>query len=191
MSEEETGSTIPIELMIQNLFYISTNNIQSRTLSAYVMDATGTLSINPQFSYAGTNWTSRVPGLVGRGDFAYPIRNTQTNGDSMTFTISKASAMFVYSVVTFNEGQFSVIFTPPPELGQPVTTVYDANSHWVAFDRLFFWAASMDRDKDYTVKITNLGTDANPWFTFSHVDILDAISIGPASTSLSGMSIWC
>jgi len=153
------------------------------------MDATGTLSINPQFSYGGTNWTSSVPGLIGSSDVAYPVRETRTYGDSMTFTISEASAIFVYSTVTFGHGQFRVIFTPPPELGQPLTTVYDANSHWITLDRLLFWAASMDRDKDYTVKITNLAIAANPWFTFSHVDILDAISIGSASTLLSGMSI--
>ena len=163
------------------------NNIQNRTLSAYVMDATSSLSLNPQFSYVGTNWNSFVPGLVGGpGDVAYPMWETYAKGDSVTFTISKASAIFVYSTVNSGHGQFSVTFTPPPELGLPVTTVYDGYAHWLRLDQMLFWAASMDRDKDYTVKITNLATGGTPWFDFSHVDILDAMSIGPASTSLSG-----
>jgi len=148
------------------------------------MDATGSLSLNPQFSYAGTNWNSAVPGLIGIDrDVTYPRRETDTEGESMTFTISKASAIFVYGSVSASDGQFSVTFTPPPELGLPVTTVYDAFAHWASLDRVLFWAAGMDRDRDYTVKITHMvGTS---WFSFSHVDILDAISVGPASTLLS------
>ena len=80
----------------------------------------------------------------------------------MTFTISQASAIFVYSDVNDNHGQFSVTFTPPPELGQPVTTVYDGNAHWLSLDRVLFWAAGMDRDKNYTVNITNIGTASTP-----------------------------
>jgi len=101
----------------------------------------------------------------------------------MTFTISQASAIFVYSDVNGDHGQFSVTFTPPPELGQPVTTIYDGNAHWFSLDRVLFWAAGMDRDKSYTVKITNMATAGTPYFDFSHVDILDATSVGPAISS--------
>jgi hypothetical protein len=107
----------------------------------------------------------------------------------MTFTISQASAIFVYSDVNDEHGQFSVTFTPPPELGQPpVTTVYDGKAHWLSLDRVLFWAASMDRDKSYTVKITNIGTAGTSGFDFSHVDILDATSIGPAISSSTVLS---
>jgi hypothetical protein len=105
----------------------------------------------------------------------------------MTFTISQASAIFVYSEVNDDHGEFIVTFTPPPELGQPVTAIYDGNAHWLSLDRVLFWAAGMDRDKSYTVKITNIATAGTPYFDFSHVDILDATSVGPviSSTSLS------
>ena len=101
----------------------------------------------------------------------------------MTFTVSQASALFVYSDVNGDHGQFSVTFTPPPELGQPVTTIYDGNAHWFSLDRVLFWAAGMDRDKNYTVKITNMATAGAPYFDFSHVDILDATPVGPAVSS--------
>ena len=88
----------------------------------------------------------------------------------MTFTISQASALFVYSDVNGDHGQYNVTFTPPPELGQPVTTVYDGNAHWFSVDRVLFWAASMDRDKSYTVKITNMATAGSP-ILISHMSI--------------------
>ena len=106
----------------------------------------------------------------------------------MSFTVSQASAIFVYSDVNDIHGPFSVTFTPPPELGEPVTTVYDGSAHWLSLDRVLFWAAGMDRDKSYTVKITNIGTAGTPWFDFSHVDILDATSIGPATVSSTSLS---
>jgi hypothetical protein len=100
----------------------------------------------------------------------------------MTFTISQASAIFVYSDVNNVHGQFSVTFTSQG-LGQPVTTVYDGSNHWLSLDRVLFWAAGLDRDQSYTVNITNLGTGDTSWFDFSHVDILDATSTGPAISS--------
>jgi hypothetical protein len=106
----------------------------------------------------------------------------------MTFTISQASALFVYSDVNGDHGQYNVTFTPPPELGQPVTTVYDGNAHWFSIDRVLFWAASMDRDKSYTVKITNMATAGSPYFDFSHVDIVDASPVGPAISSSTSLS---
>ena len=105
----------------------------------------------------------------------------------MTFTVSQASAIFVYSDVNDDHGQFSVTFTPPPELGQPVTTIYDGNAQF-SLDRVLFWAAGMDRDKNYTVKITNMATAGRPYFDFSHVDILDATPVGPAISSI-GLAI--
>ena len=149
------------------------------------------MSVNPQFSYVGATWNSNLPGVIDGSNVAYPRQDTYTAGDYMTFTISQASAIFVYSDVGDIKGQFSVTFTPPPEVGQPVTTIYDANAHWLSFDRVLFWAAGMDRDKSYTVKITNIGTAETPWFEFSHLDVLDATSVGPAifsSTSLSQRS---
>ena len=67
----------------------------------------------------------------------------------MTFTISPASVIFVYSEVNDDHGEFIVIvtFTPPPELGQPVTTIDDGNAHWLSLDRVLFWAAGMDSGK--------------------------------------------
>jgi len=160
------------------------NSIQNRTLSAFVTDSTSNLSVNPQFSYVGT-WLYAA--AIRRSTVTYPHQHTLTAGDSMTFTISQASAIFVYSEVNDDHGQFIVTFTPPPELGQPVTTIYDGNAHWLSLDRVLFWAAGMDRDKSYKVEITNIATAGTPYFDFSHVDILDATSVGPiiSSTSLS------
>lgn len=129
-----------------------------------------------------------MPGLIQQSTVAYPRRDTYTAGDYMTFTISQASAIFVYSDVSDVKGQFSVTFTPPPELGQPVTTVYDGNAHWLSLDRVLFWAAGMDRDKSYTVKLTNIATVGTPWFDFSHVDVLDTTSVGPAISSSTSLS---
>ena len=145
------------------------------------------ITVNPQFTYAGT-WLYAA--AIRRSTVIYPRRHTLTAGDSMTFTISQASAIFVHSEVNDDHGEFIVTFTPPPELGQPVTTIYDGNAHWLSLDRVLFWAAGMDRDKSYTVKITNIATSGTPYFDFSHVDILDATSVGPviSSTSLSPVS---
>ena len=155
------------------------------------MDSTGNLSVNPRFSYVGATWRSNLPGLyIANTDITYPRQDTYTAGDYMTFTISQASAIFVYSDVGDIKGQFSVTvtFTPPPEVGQPVTTIYDAKAHWFSLDRVLFWAAGMDRDKSYTVKITNIGTGETPWFSFSHLDVLDATSVGPAISSSTSLS---
>ena len=153
------------------------------------MDSTGNSSVNPQFSYVGTDWRSNVQGSIGQSTATYPRRDTGATGDYMTFNISQASAIFVYSDVSDVKGEFSVTFTPPPELGLPVTTIYDSYAHWLSLDRVLFWAASMDRDKSYTVQITNTATSASrSWLDFSHVDVLDATSVGPA-TSISSTSL--
>jgi len=165
----------------------SKNNIQNRTLSAFVMDSNVNLSVNPMFSYVGATWESSLPGVINDSNVAYPRRDTYTVGDYMTFTISQASAIFVYSDVSDAKGQFNVTFTPPPEVGQPVTTTYNAYAHWLSLDRVLFWAAGMDRDKNYTVKITNIANTGSlpptPWIDFHHLDVLDATSVGPAISS--------
>ena len=174
-------------LIYETLSFISTNNIQNRTLSAFITDSTGKLTVNPQFSYTGA-WVSNPSGAIRRTNVTYPRRDTRTADASMTFTISQASAIFVYSDVNGDHGKFMVTFTPPPELGQRVITTYDGNAHWFSIDRVLFWAVGMDRDKSYTVEIANMATAASPYFDFSHVDILDATPIGPAISSPTSLS---
>lgn len=131
-------------------------------------------TLNPQFIYTGS-WATDVPGTIGAtGDVIYPRQHTSQTGAYVTFQLSQTSAFFVYGLVNVDLGPFSVTLTPPPELQEPVFTgVYNSNSRYIDLDRVMFWKSGLDRDKTYSVKITNLGEGDAPWWVFSHIDILD------------------
>ncbi|KDR83229.1 hypothetical protein GALMADRAFT_152167 [Galerina marginata CBS 339.88] len=153
---------------------------RNRTLTPFTRTSDGLTTLNPQFTFTGT-WYSNGGGAIGAtGNVVYPRQDTPQTGAYMTFELTNTSAFFVYGLVNFDLGAFSVELTPPYGLGSPVTTFYNSNAHWISLDRVMYWASGMDRDKGYSVKITNLGQggDLPSQWDFSHIDIIDA---GPTS----------
>jgi hypothetical protein len=134
----------------------------------------GLTTLNPQFTYFGT-WYSDILGGVGAAvNFAYPRQSTKQISAYMTFKLDNTSAFFIYGLLDHTLGPFSATLTPPYELGPSVTTFYNSSAHWVGLDRVMYWASGMDRDKEYSVTITNLGQGDMPRWDFSHIDIIDA-----------------
>lgn len=152
----------------------SASSLRNRTMLPFTQSNDGNTTLNPQFTYS-PGWHTNVLGGVGpNGIAAYPREDTNQNGAYMTFKLDNASAFFIYGLVNYNLGLFSATLTPPYELGQSVTTYYNSNAHWTNLDRVMYWASGMDRNKEYSVRIMNLGEDNMPWWVFSHIDIIDA-----------------
>ena len=141
---------------------------------AFTQSNDGLTTLNPQFTFTGI-WYTNGPGAIGATETAaYPRQDTNTINAYMTFKLDNTSAFFIYGLVNNNLGPFSATLTPPYELGPSVTTFYNSNAHWIGLDRVMYWASGMDRDKEYSVTITNLGQGNMPWWDFSHIDIIDA-----------------
>ena len=172
------GNTNRLEVSIRwltytKLFLSGAYNLRNRTLVPFTQTSDGLSTLNPQFSYTGA-WYTNVPGTIGVTGVVYPRQHTSQTGAYVTFNLDQTSAFFIYGLINFDLGPFSVTLTPPLDLGPPVITSYNSNAHWVSLDRVMYWASGLDRDKEYSVKITNLGQDAMPWWDFSHIDIIDA-----------------
>jgi len=158
-------------------------NLRNRTLAPFTQTSDGLSTLNPQFSYTGA-WYTNVPGTIGDTGVVYPRQHTSQAGAYLTFNLDQTSAFFIYGLINFDLGPFSVTLTPPTDFGSPVTTFYNSTARWVSLDRVMYFASGLDRDKEYSVKITNLGQAPMPWWDFSHIDIIDA---GP-TLSLSELS---
>ena len=150
------------------------SGVQNRTMVPFTQSNDGLTTLNPQFTFTGI-WYTNGPGAIGATETAaYPRQDTNTINAYMTFKLDNTSAFFIYGLVNNNLGPFSATLTPPYELGPSVTTFYNSNAHWIGLDRVMYWASGMDRDKEYSVTITNLGQGNMPWWDFSHIDIIDA-----------------
>ena len=170
----QTGWKFSIRwLTYTKLFLSGAYNLRNRTLAPFTQTSDGLSTLNPQFSYTGS-WYTNVPGTIGVTGVVYPRQHTSQTGAYVTFNLDQTSAFFIYGLINFDLGPFSVTLTPPLDLGPPIITSYNSNAHWVSLDRVMYWASGLDRDKEYSVKITNLGQDAMPWWDFSHIDIIDA-----------------
>jgi len=172
------GNTNRLEFSIRCLTYAQifpsgAYSLRNRTLAPFTQTSDGLSTLNPQFNYTGA-WYTNVPGTIGDTGIVYPRQHTSQTGASVTFNIDQTSAFFIYGLINFDLGPFSVTLTPLVDLGSPVTTFYNSTAHWVSLDRVMYWASGLDRDKKYSVKITNLGQGAMPWWDFSHIDIIDA-----------------
>ena len=172
------GNTNGLEVSIRwltytKLFLSGAYNLRNRTLVPFTQASDGLSTLNPQFTYTGS-WYTAVPGILGdTGAVAYPRQHTSQTGAYVTFNLDQTSAFFIYGLINFDLGPFSVTLTPPLDLGSPVMTFYNSNPHWISLDRVMYWASGLDRDKEYSVKITNLGEGTMPWWDFSHIDIID------------------
>jgi hypothetical protein len=152
----------------------ATSSLLNRTVIPFTQSNDGLTTLNPQFTYTGS-WDTNWPGPIGAtGTVFYPRQHTAQNNAYMTFKLDNTSAFFIYGLVTYDLGLFSATLTPPNELGPSVTTFYNSNAHWIGLDRVMYWASGMDRDKEYSVRITNLGQGNMPWWDFSRIDIIDA-----------------
>jgi hypothetical protein len=150
------------------------SSLRNRTMVPFTQSNDGLTTLNPQFTFSGT-WDTNGPGAIGAtGSAAYPRQDTAQTNAYMTFKLDNTSAFFIYGLVNYNLGLFSATLTPPYQLGPAVTTFYNSNAHWIGLDRVMYWASGMDRDKEYSVTITNLGQGNVPWWDFSHIDIIDA-----------------
>lgn len=172
------GNTNRLEVSIRwltytKLFLSGAYSLRNRTLTPFTQTSDGLSTLNPQFNYTGS-WYTNVPGTIGVTGVVYPRQHTSQTGAYVTFNLDQTSAFFIYGLINFDLGPFSVTLTPPLDLGPPVMTFYNSTAHWVSLDRVMYWASGLDRDKEYSVKITNLGQGAMPWWDFSHIDIIDA-----------------
>ena len=136
------------------------SSLQNRTMVSLTQSSDGVITLNPQFTYNGT-WDSAGTGASGAigatGSVAYPRRATSQTNAYMTFKLDNTSAFFIYASV-INNDQCYADTSVRVRTGLSATTFYNANAHWISLDRVMYWASGMDRDKEYSVKITNFGS---------------------------------
>ncbi|KAF8890553.1 hypothetical protein CPB84DRAFT_1398182 [Gymnopilus junonius] len=141
----------------------------NRTIIPFTADAT----LNPLFSYTAT-WFTDLPGTIGAvGNTFYPRQHTDQAGASVSFTLNETSAFFIYCLVNVDLGPFTVTVQPPSDLGPAVTTTFNSSSRWISLDQVMFWQSGLDRNRQYSVTITNEGQGDAPWWDFSHIDVID------------------
>ncbi|KAF8148258.1 hypothetical protein B0H34DRAFT_737576 [Crassisporium funariophilum] len=158
---------------------------RNRTLSPFIQASDGALSLNPQFLYTGL-WYMTVPGQIGAtSSVTYPRVHTNVAGAYMSFNLTQSSAFFIYGLVNFDLGPFSVTITPPPGEGAPHTSTYNASARWIGLDKVMYWTSGLDRDKEYGVKVVNMGLGDAPWWDFARVEIIDA----PSKSGSSGQKM--
>lgn len=95
---------------------------------------------------------------------------TNIAGESASFTLSQASAFFLYGAVNHDHGMKVATLTPLSDPSKAKTTLLNDLSSALDFKQILYWESDLDRDQNYTVRITQVGGTA---FSFSSLDITD------------------
>ncbi|KAF9261309.1 hypothetical protein L218DRAFT_870340, partial [Marasmius fiardii PR-910] len=94
---------------------------------------------------------------------------TTTEGSTLSFTITNASAFFLWGTVNADhtgqkEGKLI------SQTGETRTTVLSDVSSILDFRQIMYWESGLDYSQNYTVEVRNVG---NGSFGFHQLDIVD------------------
>jgi hypothetical protein len=137
--------------------------VQNRTIAVTTVPLTA-----PGFSLSD-GWTSQP--YYGTTGIPAPRVGTTTQGASISFSLTSASAFYVLGSVNYNHGSFVVTVTPPSDLGAPKVGQYNSSSRWIGLGSLLYLESGMDRSKTYQVQLTNNSPDQ--WLDVSQVVVFD------------------
>ena len=79
---------------------------------------------------------------------------TTTNGSSISFPITSASAFYINGNVNFDHGPYHVTINPLPDFSSS-PTYYNGSSRWVGLNTITFLATGMNKTQTYQVELTN------------------------------------
>ncbi|KAL0575308.1 hypothetical protein V5O48_006659 [Marasmius crinis-equi] len=167
------------------------NNIQNRTV--YATNEQPTAQPNPFFNWGNSpgpgSWQMEPIRKVLRPDgSSYEIPRqmvTSTTGDTLTFTVNRTSAFFLWGAVNWDHqpGKRATI-TSTGGQAQSRDTSLDDESNYLDFEQIIYWESGLDPDQNYTVQILNGGT-GTPNFSFNRLELIDG-GATPESAGISG-----
>ncbi|KAL0574499.1 hypothetical protein V5O48_007474 [Marasmius crinis-equi] len=156
------------------------SKIQNRTV--YATNEQPTAEPNPFFWYEGSSdslsWRMEPIRTVQRADGSnYEIPRqmvTSTMGDTLTFTVNRSSAFFLWGAVNSDHqpGKRATITPTSDGQAQSKDTSLDDESNYLDFEQIIYWESGLDPDQNYTVQILNGGTQA-PNFSFNRLELID------------------
>ncbi|KAH9480846.1 hypothetical protein JR316_0007448 [Psilocybe cubensis] len=138
------------------------STIQNQTMRPFTQNSDGSLAVlNNTFTYTG-QWIAGAPGSIGAaGNAVYARESTSQLGAFVTFNVERASAFFIYGIVNTDLSTYKIDLTNSG--GNTVSNIYNASGRWIDLDVVMYWAAGLDRNDTYSVKMTNLGGGDAPW----------------------------
>jgi len=144
----------------------------------------GLTTVNPFFVVNPIEgwWGSTAVG----GNIADPVLRTSLGGASVSFDIASSVGFAVYGGNSPGDGVYLVDVDPPVSHSPNTSGVYqfNATTPWDVYEELSYFATGLDRNKTYTVTVTNNGS----LLTLDHVVLFDAIPPASSSSAMASAS---
>ncbi|KAJ8089605.1 hypothetical protein PM082_014861 [Marasmius tenuissimus] len=167
------------------------NTLQNRTM--FATDEKPSLRPNPFFQFGGSK-TSKSWIMEPAPQTVYHVNGSTSQiarqmmtcefDNTLSFNFSQASAFILWGAVNYDHSSKRAMITW--DGGQKDTRLNDI-SDYLDFQQIIYWEGGLDRDKNYTVQISNevdthrridLTADTRwPAFGFSRLELIDG---GPA-----------
>jgi hypothetical protein len=137
--------------------------VQNRTIE------TTSIPITTNGVVLSQGWINQAPTYAFTST-VYPRIATDTQGASISFPLTSASAFYIVGGVNYNHGLFDVTVTPPP-VGAQQKGEYNGSSRWIGLGSMLYLATGLDRTQTYQVEMTNVSP--NSWLDISRVIVFD------------------
>jgi hypothetical protein len=139
----------------------------STTIQNYTITTT-TVPLTTNGIVLSGSWLSYVGPYGINGPIVARLATT-TNGSSISFPLTSASAFYINGHVNFDHGPYHVTMTPPPDFGSP-PVYYNGSSRWVGLNTVKYLATGMNRTRTYQVEVTN---DSGLYYDMSQIVVFD------------------
>ncbi|KAF9262747.1 hypothetical protein L218DRAFT_380604 [Marasmius fiardii PR-910] len=141
----------------------SGTTVQNRTIMT-VDEQPGKPQANPFFRFDiqpdANSWRPEDlrKTLFENGSVATVPRHMITNleGDKVTFTISQASAFFLYGSMNYDHGiKQAAIYSSKEGEANARRSIVDDGSNYLDFEQIIYWQSGLDPGENYTVQMIN------------------------------------